>query len=73
MRFVRDGATKIDLTPECAEQGHPKLNFALKLKGITLPNVTKDLTPDQIRGLLGAWAHMFNIRSGMKENYETPI
>ena len=75
MRFVHDGAKKIELTPECAEQGHPELNFALKLKGITLPNVTLELQkiPGGIEGLLAAWAHMFNIRGGMRENYETPI
>ena len=75
MRFVHDGAKKIELTPECAEQGHPELNFALKLKGITLPNVTLELQkiPGGIEGLLAASAHMFNIRGGMRENYETPI
>jgi len=62
MRFVNGGAEPIDLAPECAAQGHPKLNFALKLDGHPLPNVTAELTPDQIRGLLAAWAYMFGSR-----------
>jgi len=58
----RSGAKVIDLGPPCPETGRGNLNFALELDGIRPTEVTGDLTPEQIKGLLTAWAYMFETR-----------
>jgi len=61
-RLVRGGAEKIELDPNSPCVDNPGLNFALKLDGLHPTDVTGELTEEQIKGLLMAWAQIFEDR-----------